>query len=68
MEPKCKNCWYWEPHLYGVAETPTGYGACSRHFAVQLKTPNDAVLILTSPITWYKDVCSLFSETEVIEE
>lgn len=62
MEPKCKNCTHWEAHLYGVEETPTGYGSCSGHDAVQLKTVDDAAWITTSPITWYKDTCPLFEE------
>ena len=56
---KCKNCVFWTAHLYGVEEAPTGYGSCSKHLAVQLKTVDDSALIATSPITWYKDTCVL---------
>ena len=56
-EGTCKTCRFVVPHeLQGI---PTGYGYCTKHHSVQLKTPDDAAVIDGTAIVLHGCTCSL---------
>lgn len=56
-EGTCKTCRFVIPHeLQG---TPTGYGQCTKHHAIQLKTPDDSAWIQGTPIVWHECTCPI---------
>jgi len=61
-EGTCRECKFVEPHR--LSGELTGYGSCTKHFSTQLKTVDDSVSIMETPIVWHAMTCVLGESKE----
>jgi len=62
MEVECQNCDHFERMMHGG--NWTGFGECTWHSSVQLKTEDDRVTISRTPIVFKDCTCSEGVQTE----